>query len=243
MTRIADSTGGYRASNIPAGAYTVTGFTGPGDAFHSTRSQRRGRGPAEQGDRNIVLGPEPSPPPDGTTIGPRIDTTRDGVPSAYWGDPLDITTQGCQGATADLHARARRPDRRSGPLTEGPPGTFTGEIPALQPDHGTGEIRVEIDCPGALPAQDVDFGIDIDPSGVVRDAAGNLVPGAEVTLYRSGSPDGPFFAVPDESAVMSPSNRGTRTSRTRAGTSAGTSSRATTSSRPSWDDCTGSPRC
>jgi hypothetical protein len=53
----------------------------------------------------------------------------------------------------------------------------------------------------------IEFGIYIDPSGVVKDTAGNPVEEATVTLYRSASPSGPFFPVPDRSAVMSPSNR------------------------------------
>jgi hypothetical protein len=210
VTRIADAGGNYRASNLAAGNYTVTGFPGSGDAFSSTSySGVAVGGPGTTTTRDIVLGPEPTPPPEGTTIGPRIDDDPDGVPSAYWGDPLDITTQGCPNGTAHYTVELEGQIVKQGDLTETPPGsgTFTGRIPALMPDHGAGEIRIHFSNCGASPADDVDFGIYIDPSGVVRDTAGNPVPGAQVTLYRSASPDGPFFAVPDESPVMSPSNR------------------------------------
>jgi hypothetical protein len=98
---------------------------------------------------------------------------------------------------------------RSGPLTETPAGsgTYKTTIPALVPNSGDGEITIHFDCPGATPDEDVDFGIYIDPSGVVRDKAGSPLSGAIVTLARSASASGPFFAVPDGSAIMSPANR------------------------------------
>ena len=207
---MADAVGNYRASNLAAGAYRVTGYPGPGDAFGSVSYTGVAVGaPGTVTTRNIVLGPAPSPPPEGTTIGPRIDDDPEGVPSAYWGDPLDLSTKGCPNGTAHYTVVLEGRVVREGDLAETPPGsgTFTGQIPALRPDHGTGEIRVQFSDCGGAPADDVDFGIYIDPSGVVRDAAGNLVPDAEVTLYRSASADGPFFEVPDGSAVMSPSNR------------------------------------
>mgnify|MGYP001029211928 CR=1 FL=1 len=52
-------------------------------------------------------------------------------------------------------------------MTEGPAGTYTATVAALEPDHGTGEVQIHIDCPGPTD-EDVDFGIYIDPSGVVR---------------------------------------------------------------------------
>ena len=57
------------------------------------------------------------------------------------------------------------------------------------------------------PRRHVEFGIYIDPSGVVRDMAGTRSRARTVTLFRSASAAGPFFPVPDGSAVMSPANR------------------------------------
>ena len=207
VSRIADANGVYRASNLPSGSYRVTGFPGPEDEFSSTTYDNvMVPGPGTQTQRDIVLGPAPAGPPPGTTVEPRIDDNPDGVPTVYWGDPLHLSTAGCSGGTATYKVVLHGTEVRSGPMTEGPAGTYTATVAALEPDHGTGEVQIHIDCPGPTD-EDVDFGIYIDPSGVVRDAAGNPAPGAEVTLYRSAGVAGPFFAVPSGSAVMSPSNR------------------------------------
>ncbi|HEY2769617.1 MAG TPA: hypothetical protein VGI87_03580, partial [Solirubrobacteraceae bacterium] len=47
----------------------------------------------------------------------------------------------------------------------------------------------------------------IDPSGLVRTTTGAPVAGATVTLLAATTSAGPFGAVPNGSAVMSPSNR------------------------------------
>jgi hypothetical protein len=210
VTRIADTDGNYRASNLPVGHYRLTGFPGP-DSNNSSASVDNVNVPAigSTTTQDIELGPAPQPPPDGTTIGPRIDDDpEDGVPSAYWGDPLHLATQGCPGGSASYTMELEGRIVRSGAMTESPAGSgsYVVDIAPLQPNHGVGEIRVHFTCPGG-PADDVDFGIYIDPSGVVVDPAGNPVPDAQVTLYRSASQQGPFFSVPRDSAVMSPDNR------------------------------------
>lgn len=55
--------------------------------------------------------------------------------------------------------------------------------------------------------EETTFPIYIDPSGFVRTTDGAPLPGATVTLFRSDAKAGPFTAVPDGSAVMSPMNR------------------------------------
>jgi hypothetical protein len=206
VTRVTSSAGLYTASNLPAGAYTVTGFPGPGSNLRSTTiTGVVVGGPGATTNRNITLGPPPSPPPPGTGI-TNIGETGDGIPIAYWGDPLELTTQGCPGAVATyrvvLHGRVVR----TGSLSEISPGTYRTTIQPLMPESGDGEIDITLDCPGPT-VEEVDFGIYIDPSGHVRDTNGNPVEGATVILYRSAVQQGPFFAVPDGSAVMSPSNR------------------------------------
>ena len=209
VTRVASNAGLYAASNLPAGTYTVTAFPGPGPALASTRVENVAvGGPGTTKTQNLQLGPLPPPPPDGTTI-TSIDTNNDGLPVAYWDDPLDLVTTGCPGAVATYEMVLEGRAVRNGPLTETPTGsgTYKTTIPALAPNSGDGEITIHLDCPGATPDEDVDFGIYIDPSGVVRDKAGSPLSGAVVTLARSASAAGPFFAVPDGSAIMSPANR------------------------------------
>jgi hypothetical protein len=60
-----------------------------------------------------------------------------------------------------------------------------------------------------MPAapEEVEFPLYIDPSGSVISPGGAPIAGATVTLLSAESEAGPFTAVPDGSAVMSPLNR------------------------------------
>jgi hypothetical protein len=207
LSRIAGNDGRYTFSNLPAGTYTATAFPGPGPAFASTTLTNVVLAGTDTVQRDLQLGPLPPPPPAGTTI-TSTGTTDDGLPVAYWEDPLTLRTQGCAGGTAAYQVVLEGRPVRNGAMTESPAGsgTFTATIAPLAPDHGDGSVRITFTCPGA-PTGPVEFGIYIDPSGVVRDQHGNPVEGATVQLFRSASAAGPFFPVPDGSAVMSPSNR------------------------------------
>lgn len=207
VSRTAGSDGRYSASNLPAGAYTVTAFPGPGPGYASTTVTGVALTGTDTTTQNLELGPLPDPPPDGTTI-TNIGTSDDGLPVAYWEDPLSLVTEGCPGGTASYQVVLEGRNVRSGAMTESPAGsgTFTATIAPLAPDHGDGLIRITFTCPGT-PVDPVEFGIYIDPSGVVKDQNGNPLEGAEVRLFRSASASGPFFPVPDGSAIMSPSNR------------------------------------
>jgi hypothetical protein len=55
--------------------------------------------------------------------------------------------------------------------------------------------------------EEITFPIYIDPSGFVHTVSGAPLGGATVTLLRSENKDGPFAAVPNGSAAMSPLNR------------------------------------
>ena len=90
----------------------------------------------------------------------------------------------------------------------GDPGTghFRFPIEPLYPHHGPAEVSIE-DKPPGEPEEETNFPIYIDPSGFVHTTDGAPLAGATVTLYRSDSESGPFTAVPDGSAVMSPMNR------------------------------------
>jgi hypothetical protein len=92
-------------------------------------------------------------------------------------------------------------------MTEGPDGTYTAVIPAGTFSPGaSNEISIEIVCPDTS-TESTDFDTYIDPSGVTRYQTGGLAPNAIVILYRGDSPDGPFEALSNGSAVMSPKNR------------------------------------
>ena len=47
--------------------------------------------------QNVTLGPAPGAPPAGTTI--TSNSTQNGIPVLFWGDPLTITTEACTGGT------------------------------------------------------------------------------------------------------------------------------------------------
>jgi hypothetical protein len=207
VSRTAGSDGRYTVSNLPAGDYTVTAFPGPDTQAASTTVTGVALSGTATTTQDIQLGELPPPPPDGTTI-TNIGESEDGLPVAYWEDPLVLVTQGCAGGTAAYQVVLEGRSVRNGALTESPAGsgTYRGTIAPLAPDHGDGIIRVTFTCPGT-PADPVEFGIYIDPSGVVNDKDGNPLEGATVRLFRSASAAGPFFPVPNGSAIMSPSNR------------------------------------
>jgi hypothetical protein len=209
VTRTSNSDGEYRASNLTAGTYTITAFPPSSDYTSATVSNVTVRGPDDPPTiQDVMLGGPPSPPPPGTEI-TNIGTNDDGIPVAYWGDPLELTTTGCEGAAATYQVVLHGQVVRSGSLAEGDPGIYSATIAPLIPNSGDGEVNIELDCPPGSPddVEEVDFGIYIDPSGVIRDTKGNPIEGAIVTLFRSATPQGPFFPVADGSAIMSPSNR------------------------------------
>ena len=81
-----------------------------------------------------------------------------------------------------LFAGLTNPKEESG---DGPAGTYSARIQPLSPNHGVGFVSITIDCPGADPDEEVEFGIYIDPSGRVVDTAGTPIQGATVTLLRA----------------------------------------------------------
>jgi hypothetical protein len=206
--RNTNQSGDYRASSLPAGTYDLTVHP-PADGTGSNGTPSRDTATMGTSDttKNLTLGPPADPPPAGTTI-TNIDQTPDGLPIAFWEDPLTLETTACNGAAVtysmDLDGQA---NVRSGSLAEGPAGHYSATVAALAPEHGDGIITIHVDCPGATDPPDIVFGIYIDPSGKVRNEAGAPIDGATVILLRSSDPAGPFLPVPDGSAVMSPSNR------------------------------------
>jgi putative cell wall-binding protein len=147
----------------------------------------------------------PVAPPVGTTITPTTSESGQ-VPTVFWTDDLQLRTQACPGGTGSYTITGDG-FTRAGTLTEGPPGVYTATVPAFFPDHGNAHVSTTVTCPGGGGTEVTDFDLYIDPSGVVVDTTGAPVAGATVTLMRSNVAAGPFTAVPDGSAVMSPGNR------------------------------------
>ncbi|ALC06474.1 hypothetical protein CDES_10490 [Corynebacterium deserti GIMN1.010] len=141
--------------------------------------------------------------PPGTTIdqGVLID---DGIPSIYWNDEFTINHDDVPGA--EVHFEITQDGRvlAEGTLEEITAGHYSGTVPPLLPlGVHSGPAQVSIIVNGAI----ISFDIYIDPAGVVVDQHGEPIVGAEVIIYRSDNPDGPFEQIPDGSALLSPSNR------------------------------------
>ena len=135
-------------------------------------------------------------------------TGSDGVPSVYYGDPVELQVTGCAGIvnpTYTVRLSTGEILRDAEPMTESPSGTYRATITPFAPDHGAATISTNIPatCGGAPTV----FNIYIDPSGIVTDQYGRPLGGATVTLLRADTAAGPFTMVPDGSIVMSPSNR------------------------------------
>lgn len=201
-----NAVGQYTVTGLADGQYRATAFPpGSSNLLPGTIGPLTVSGGATLAGQDIVL-ENPTPPPPGTTI-TSISTTKDGVPVIFWSDPIQLETTNCPGGAASYQVVQDGTVVRSGPMTEGPAGTYTATIAPLQPLSGDMEVRITIDCPDPTPDKAVEFNIYIDPSGTVLDQSDNPVSGATVTLYRSDSASGPFEIVPDQSAAMSPSNR------------------------------------
>jgi hypothetical protein len=95
----------------------------------------------------------------------------------------------------------------SGTFTQvGSTTTYSANIPARLPIPTFGIGFFAAAC-GSAPAPAPWPFRYYDPSGTVKDANGNPVAGASVTLSRADSASGPFTVVPNGSDVMSPENR------------------------------------
>nr|BFE64013.1 hypothetical protein GCM10020063_085390 [Dactylosporangium thailandense] len=197
--------GTYTIVGVSPGPWTLTafppsGFNGlPGHAGPVTVTT------GATVHQDIVLA-QPQGPPPGTTITNHGSTGS--VPIILWTDDLSLDTTGCAGATVTYQMRLAGSTVRSGGMTETPAGSghYHATVPSLYPVHGDAQVSIAVDCP-STPDQHIDFDIYIDPSGTVVDIHGNPVSGATVTLLRADTEAGPFLPVPDQSAVMSPSNR------------------------------------
>lgn len=224
-----DGQGRYHFTELPDGLYSVTVNPPAGDPIDLPTTvgpdQISGSAPVNQ---DVVMSTL-TPPPSGTVIG-GTGSFGSGQPIIEWKASTPITTVGCPGATAqyEVVVPANSPSGtprtiQTGPLGEGPPGTYKGTIAPLAPFSGFAQIKITLTCPSPSAPQIGSFDIYVDPSGHVVDTHGAPVAGATVTLLSSASAGGPFAAVPNGSSIMAPTTAITPPPQTRPAASAGTS--------------------
>lgn len=138
-----------------------------------------------------------------TTFGASVPGS---VPSVSRRVDSAVTTTACPGGSGTFTVSQNGATLHTGTLVETPDGsgTYVGSIP---PSTGTVTVTLSVTCPNATEDTASFAASYIDPSGTVRTPYGAPVAGATVTLLASDTPAGPFVAVPDGSAVMSPANR------------------------------------
>ena len=212
-----DAEGEYSASEVPGGEYVVDVY--PPAPYSQGISPQFTVTPHGHTTQNVAL-TRPKPLPNGTIVNGISETVVNGVtvPVIEWAFESPVTTKGCVGGKVTVTITA--PYYGSGvtevtgpiPLTETAPssGMFSGKIPPVYPKHGEGKIIIKVEgCANSGEELTAESTIYIDPSGVVEDANNGDAPvaGATVTLLSGELEAGPFTAVPNGSAVMSPANR------------------------------------
>ena len=197
----------------PNGTYALSGLgTGPATVRVSPPSGLSVDAPAQ----SVTTAVSTELTVNFTLTGPRTipaDTTIDqgfpqnsGVPSVSWGSPFVIRHEAAPGATVTFEIVQDGRTLLSGDFSESlvQPGLFTTTVPSLlgaQAQTGLAQVIIYVD---GVPTT---FDIYIDPAGTVVDQDGVPIVDAEVIIYRSDNPDGPFEQIPDGSALLSPSNR------------------------------------
>lgn len=195
--------GAYAFVGIPVGELVITAFPPAGSGLRQGQVVTTlAAGEVKTVDVTLTV---PGAMPQGTTI-THVGMNANGVPVLNWNQQLTLTQDGCKDGVASYAITQGSATLASGPMTESPAGHYTAIVPPLYPHHGPATVSITIDCPNG-PDEVTIFDVYIDPSGTVVDSTGQGVQGATVTLFRSDTPDGTFTAVPDGSAIMSPSNR------------------------------------
>ncbi len=213
-TTLTDGQGRYHFTELPDGLYKVTVNPPSGDPIDLPTTvgpdQISGSAPVNQ---DVVMSTL-TLPPSGTVIG-GTGSFGAGQPILEWHASTPISTVGCPGATAaqyEVVVPANSPSGeprtiQTGPLGEGPSGTYSGTIAPLAPFSGFAQIKITLTCPSPSAPEIGSFDIYVDPSGHVVDTNGAPVAGATVTLLSSATPSGPFAAIPNGSSIMAPNNR------------------------------------
>ena len=134
----------------------------------------------------------------------------DGVLEMYWRTSLALSVPGCPEQTPTFSFTVGGTTVDSGPMTEvpgSPLSTYTATVQRPFPLAGDGSLTTTV-LPSCAPdSAPVAFDVYIDPSGTVTDQFGMPLDDVTATLLRSDTVGGPFAAVPDGSAIMSPANR------------------------------------
>lgn len=209
VATVTDPDGGYEAAGLPLGEYEINARSPGGAANYNP------------GSTTVVIvtagidtvAPTidlllPRVPPGGVNFGPTLGWGSG--TTIHWRATLNLSAGGCPGgvATWTITASQGTPNTRSGPMAEGPAGTYSASVPPVYPTHGSGAVTIAIDCPDPTPDEEIEFDLYIDPSGTVLEADSNEpIPGATTVLSRSELEVGPFVDVPDGDKIMSPSNR------------------------------------
>ncbi len=199
-----DSGGNYSFIAVPAGSYDIE-VSPPDGLFAGGTGATVTGGETTTADPIVLQAPVPLPP--------NVDITSngvgsDGVPSVYYGDPVQLQVTGCAGLASPTYTVTLDTGeviRNALPMTESPAGTYRATITPFVPDSGAARITTTV--PRTCGGAPTEFNIYIDPSGIVTDQYGRPLVGASVTLLRSDTSAGTFSMVPDGSTVMSPSNR------------------------------------
>jgi hypothetical protein len=198
-----DGTGAYTLSQVPDGAYTVT-VSPPAGFFGTSLSGVAVTGGGPTGGHDLVVQPP-------KTIDPSSGTTVNGSSSGVAGisshAPATVTKIGPAGGTNGYSiAGSDGTVVLSGTLTETSLGYYEA-TPTVPPGTGAPLTFTITLVSGAGSESDSFNAVYIDPSGYVKTVGGAPIAGATVKLVRSDSPFGPFVQVPNNSTIMSPTNR------------------------------------
>lgn len=205
--------GTYAFTGLPVGDYALSVSPPAGSSLFPGAGSARAVAGVDTAVADIVLqAPRPMPSgvtltnadPDSGLIDPYVPAS--GPPVVHYMADLNFAFDGCP-AVVDptVVETVGGVVVNTVALTEAPAGHYAAVIPRSYPAHGEGSLttNVSLTCGG----DPVGFDIYIDPSGVVTDQYGRPIDGATVQLQRADAGTGPFAAVADGSAVMSPSNR------------------------------------
>jgi protocatechuate 3,4-dioxygenase beta subunit len=200
-----NASGTYSFTALPAGDYAIRVYPSS-DSYFGNGAQTAVVGGQTTTVPPIVLS-APEPMPEAVSLTNNGIGTN-GVPSVDYREPLTLVVPGCAGVenpTYTVRLASGQVVRDNLPMTESPAGTYTASITPLSPS--TGDAQIATNIPATCGGQPIEFNIYIDPSGIVTDQYGRPIQGATVTLSRSDTENGTYTAVPDGSAIMSPSNR------------------------------------